>query len=111
MAAGFPGEREVAEMFGFDPERWADDRAGRKAAMRARGETSPGRGKASKMANDFIGEGVKLAERGIDAQMRGVHTAEQLADRGKRKVQVTETYTKDSEDLKADQREEDGYGF
>lgn len=111
MASGFPGERDVAEMFGFDPERWSTDRKGRKAAMRERGESPKGRGKASGMANSFIGEGVRLAEQGINAQMRGVHTAEQLAERGKRKVEVTETYTKDAEDLKAEQRGDDGFGF
>lgn len=111
MASGFPGERDVAEMFGFDPERWSNDRKGRKAAMRERGQTSKGRDKAAGMANNFIGEGVRLAEQGINAQMRGVHTAEQMADRGKRKVEVTETYTKDAEDLKAESREDDGMSF
>lgn len=113
MPSGFPSEKNIAEMFGFDPQNWQDDRKARKEA--ARQNAGGARPKARNMANSFIGEGVRMAEQGVNAQMKGVHTAEQLNNRQRDRVETTTTtkrvHVQDAEDLKAQRQQDEGPDF
>lgn len=93
---GFPSEKELSSMFGYvsdeDREKWNRMKAASDAQVEGAHNGLTARGLASQSANPAL----HMAEKSIDAQMKGEQMAEREALRNGRKerVELKETRTR-----------------
>lgn len=87
----FPSSEETARMFGFvtdeDRARWATGREKRKMQK----QQQKAEGKAPGLGANAINPALNMAQRSVDAQLRGARTAESIDTRERDQVEEVTT--------------------